>query len=183
MNTAASMLQPAIEGAGATRAAMINEEIAAIEAKGRDESWDVTAKPEMGKVIELPTFRPLEFRPSEFFAAVQEWEGVVTSVGEDGFEADLWDMSSPSDEPSERAEIAYADIDPQDIGRVKVGAIFRWLIGHSRTRSGETSRKWVVYFRARNVQSRRPSAFEAVSLPVALKDAVKRSLSEPLSRP
>lgn len=115
-------------------------------------------------VFQLPKFEELKYKPSEFFAAVQEWEGVVTEIGESYFCADLIDLSAGAEEVTEKAEISFSDIDPADVDRVREGALFRWLIGHSRTRSGSFSRKWVIYFR-RAAQRGPDTELEAVKLP------------------
>ena len=117
-------------------------------------------------VFELPVFTPIQSRPNEFFAAVQEWEGVVTKVCKGLFFADLVDLSSNESEVSEKAEISFDDIDPADLERVCEGAIFRWSIGHSRTRGGEFSRKWRIYFRkAIPSTERSASTLENITLP------------------
>jgi len=122
-----------------------------------------------GEIVEMPQFRQIESRPNEFFAAIQEWEGVVTGVYADFFTANLYDMKGPADEISELAEISYDDIDPADRHKVQEGAIFRWLIGHSRTRSDTFSRKWMIYFRR---AARRPISDPVIELPPQLRHMI-----------
>ena len=99
------------------------------------------------RVVSLPEFKPLQFRPTEFFAAIQEWEGVIREIRDETIFADLYDVAALSDAPTQLAEISFSDIDENDRQKVKPGAIFRWLVGRSRTRAGSTSGKWVIYFR------------------------------------
>jgi hypothetical protein len=120
-------------------------------------------------VVQLPAFRQLTHRPSEFFAAIQEWEGAVTAVFDDHFAANLYDVAGKNQEMTEIADISFDDIDPADRGRVTEGAIFRWLIGHSRTRSGQFSRKWVIYFRRALSKPPEASVFSRIAIPENLK--------------
>jgi hypothetical protein len=130
-------------------------------------------RPAQSNVVSLPQFEPLTYRPSEFFAAVQEWEGTVTAVHEEFFTADLYDVQSGQKEPSELGIISYDDIDPEDRDRVVEGAIFRWLIGHSRTRSGKSSRKWVIYFRRVSKRASAPSSFDSVRIPPQFREPIQ----------
>lgn len=119
-------------------------------------------------VVDLPKFIPLNYPPTEFFAAIQEWEGVITGVEHDQFTADLIDITAGTHEVSEIAEISFEDIDPLDRHKVAEGAIFRWLIGHSRTRSGQSSRKWVIYFRENGSRRKVESPFSNLGLPARI---------------
>ena len=119
-------------------------------------------------VVDLPKFIPLNYPPTEFFAAIQEWEGVITGVEDTHFTADLFDITAGAIEISEIADISFEDIDPLDRDKVVEGAIFRWLIGHSRTRSGQSSRKWVIYFRENGSRKKVDSPFSNLEIPAEL---------------
>lgn len=132
---------------------------------------------ERGNVVDLPRFQPLEYRPTEFFAAIQEWEGAITGVYENHFTANLYDVTAKSDEVSELAEISFEDVDPADRSKVQEGAIFRWLIGHSRTRSGQSSRKWLIYFRRVPKRLAQRSPFVAIGIPEHLRNRLQPHVS------
>jgi len=138
------------------------------ETDGSDADPSDPLRPVPANVIDLPRFAPLIHRPTEFFAAIHEWEGVVTDVLDDYFNADLYDMALGTAEVTEVAQISFEDIDPQDRARVQRGAIFRWLIGRSRTRSGTSSRKWVIYFRRVPRSLDETSPFASLKLPMHL---------------
>lgn len=99
------------------------------------------------KVIELPRFEPLDAGSSEFFAAMQEWNGVVTAVEDDHFTADLVDRTAGADEIGETAEIPLDELSPRDRERLEEGVIFRWLVGYSKSRSGQISKRHMIYLR------------------------------------
>lgn len=124
------------------------------------------------KVVGLPEFKPLQFRPTEFFAAIQEWEGVVREIKDNTIFADLYDLASSADTPTQLAEISFSDIDEKDHLKAKPGAIFRWLVGRSRTRAGSTSGKWVIYFRP-PVRGRQ-SIYDTIHVPDIFADSDER---------
>src|SRR4051794_37736679 len=70
----------------------LKDSLGANDAAPPSESWFVHRDIEASNVIDLPKFKPLVHRPTEFFAAIQEWEGTVTSVEKDYFTADLYDL-------------------------------------------------------------------------------------------
>lgn len=103
---------------------------------------------DISNVISLPVFQSVEGRPSEFFAALQEWNGVVTSIEKDHFTADLVDVSNGSRLVEEVAEIPLDEISPADRAALREGMIFRWLVGWSKTRGGTFSKKHQIYLRS-----------------------------------
>jgi hypothetical protein len=78
------------------------------------------------------------------FVLKQQWQGVVTSVGDDAFTVDLKDLTDP-DSPEETAELLREDVDPQDLALLEPGAIFYWSIGYEDTRRGR-ERKSIIRF-------------------------------------
>lgn len=68
-------------------------------------------------------------------AVVQQWEGIVMSVGDDDFTARLYDITDPTN-PVEEADFLVEDLNPYNLPLLKEGAIFRWIIGY---RGGKTS--------------------------------------------
>jgi hypothetical protein len=101
---------------------------------------------ELLKVIKMPRIVNLGQR-CESFAAVQEWEGVVTEIHPDVFMADLVDITAQALEANELAEILIKDIQEQDRHLFRVGAIFRWVVGYHRTASGTKTRGSRIHFR------------------------------------
>ena len=98
-------------------------------------------------IIKLPTFRPLENRPTESFAAMQEWEGYVDKIGDESFIAVLKDLSSAAVTETEIAEFDFSELSAEERQRLCPGQIFRWLVGYARTPGGTREGKTVFYFR------------------------------------
>lgn len=79
---------------------------------------------------------------------LQTWEGVVTDIDqqEGVFVARLYDLSGPSSSVKE-AELYIEDVSQNDCDLLKVGGIFRWLIGYRRHSSGQKERVSAIVFR------------------------------------
>ena len=92
------------------------------------------------KVIDLPQFKKFPGPTSESFAAMQEWEGVVTAVEGDVIYANLVNITSNHEHSNDTAEIPLSEITDIDRDRVVKGAIFRWVIGFTRKQSGQKIR-------------------------------------------
>src|SRR5262249_4531593 len=90
---------------------------------------------------------PIEGRPNESLAALQEWEGVVVDVCDGAFRAELIDIAKGQPSPEELAEISVTEVSPDDRNRVVPGALFRWVIGYTRKASGRVERSALIYFR------------------------------------
>ena len=99
------------------------------------------------KVIALPRYEPLPGRPNQSFAALQEWEGVVTAVIDDLIHANLVDITAGDAVTDEVAEIPLSEVSQPDRSRVVPGAIFRWVIGYLRMASGTQINGSIIYFR------------------------------------
>lgn len=98
------------------------------------------------KVISLPVFRSIGMS-GESFGAMQEWEGIVTEIESDVFRAELIDLTAGEVEPNEFAEIPIADVQSEDMQRLKVGATFRWLVGYAKSATGTKTRGVRIHFR------------------------------------
>ena len=72
--------------------------------------------------------------PARRFQVLQQWEGLVTRISGDWFEADLRDLMNASN-PMEVAEFPFAAISPDDKPLISPGCVFYWVIGYE-TRSG-----------------------------------------------
>ena len=81
------------------------------------------------------------------FSALQEWEGYVEEIGEDEFVAMLADLTAHQPYESEEAVIPLSEISDQDRSRIKVGSIFRWVIGYESSVGGTRRRVSQIVFR------------------------------------
>jgi hypothetical protein len=86
-----------------------------------------------------------EKRPS--FIALQEWEGVVTSVREEAFTARIVDLTHPTGCPDEEAEFPMSELSDDDFGLVTPGAFFRWSVGITKTPGGSKKPTSLIVFR------------------------------------
>ncbi|TCM27782.1 hypothetical protein [Novosphingobium sp. ST904] len=77
---------------------------------------------------------------------LQEWEGYVSSITPDSFEAILADLTDRS-RGQERAVIPLSLLDGDEIEHLKLGAIFRMVIGLAITENGNRINDHVIYFR------------------------------------
>ena len=71
----------------------------------------------------------------------QEWEGYVVDIGASEFVARLVDLTAGSSHEEEEAIIALAQVSDHDAARLRLGSIFRWMIGYAA--SAVESEKWV----------------------------------------
>ena len=74
-------------------------------------------------------------------AVVQEWEGYVLEVVGDEFVARLVDITAGSSHEEEEAIIPLAEISDGDAAALRVGGIFRWVIGYKCSPPG--TMEWV----------------------------------------
>jgi hypothetical protein len=70
------------------------------------------------------------------FRTLQQWEGVVTQVREDVFEAELRDLNHPSS-PPEFVELSLDEISAPDKPLLRNGSVFYWIIGHETRTAGQ----------------------------------------------
>lgn len=96
-------------------------------------------------VIDIPKAFQAKIVAGRSVNTLQEWEGLVQTVSSEHFTARLRDLTSPS-HPEEIAEIAFDGIDPNDVDRVKVGAVFHLIVGYTR-RNGSQRLETFTYFR------------------------------------
>jgi hypothetical protein len=98
--------------------------------------------PDAAVVVAIPEHRLFVER----FIAVQRWEGVVTTVAEYSFIAELRDLKNPA-EPIEEAEILRAELSPDDVPLLTPGAVFYWSIGYQDSRFGQRTKQSAIRFR------------------------------------
>ena len=98
------------------------------------------------RIIGLP---PVPARPAlrASFHALQEWEGYVADVGETEFVARLVDLTARGSHEEEEAVIPRAELSDGDNARMRVGSIFRWVIGYERSPAGTKKRVSQIVFR------------------------------------
>ena len=79
----------------------------------------VNAPPKLSSLVSAATFH-----------ALQEWEGHVLEINEDEFVAALVDLTAGSSDEGEEAIIPLTEIADDDAAALRVGGIFRWVIGY-----------------------------------------------------
>ena len=83
----------------------------------------------------------MRIEPDTTLQAVQEWEGYVVDIGASEFVARLVDLTAGSSHEEEEAIIPLAQVSDHDAARLRLGSIFRWVIGYET--SAVESVKWV----------------------------------------
>ncbi len=94
--------------------------------------------PRNGGVDILPPL--VEPVPTASLHALQEWEGYVTDIGNDEFEARLLDLTAGDSVAREDAVIPLDDVSAEDRLNMEPGSIFRWVIGYERSVGGARRR-------------------------------------------
>ena len=74
--------------------------------------------------------------PSPTLHPTQEWEGLVTGIHDDGFEARLLDLTAGDPVDREVATIPFDAVGAEDRSLLRVGSIFRWVIGCEKSIDG-----------------------------------------------
>lgn len=62
--------------------------------------------------------------------ALQEWEGYVIEIREDEFVSRLLDITAGAKREEEEATIPFDQISHEDKESMRLGSIFRWVIGY-----------------------------------------------------
>ena len=116
-----------------------------VRATPDDDTGHTQAAERYDIVLDLPP-RPRQV-PSATFHALQEWEGYVLSIGKEEFEARLIDITARATYEGEEATIPLPELSDRDTKKLRVGAIFRWVIGYERTAGGSRRRVSQIVFR------------------------------------
>ncbi len=104
--------------------------------------------PVVGAIIDFPDPAQISWTvPQVSFHLLQEWEGYVTEIGEDDFTVRLLDLTAGSSYEEEEAVIPLSEISEDDLKRMRLGSIFRWVIGYERSASGNKQRVSRIVFR------------------------------------
>ena len=77
---------------------------------------------------------------------LQEWEGWVVEIREDNFVGRLVDVTAGSTHEEEEAEIPLAQISDRASTQLRLGSVFRWMVGYERSVSGAKNRVSKIEF-------------------------------------
>ena len=84
--------------------------------------------------------------PSSSLYPTQEWEGKVTEIRDDEFDARLIDVTAGDEVDREVATIPLEEVGTEDRTLMRVGSIFRWVIGYERSVAGTRRRVSQIVF-------------------------------------
>ena len=85
--------------------------------------------------------------PMTTLHAQQEWEGYVIEIGETEFVARLLDLTAGASVEEEEAIIPMEEISDDDRGEMRLGSVFRWVIGDECSPAGTRRRVSRIVFR------------------------------------
>lgn len=85
--------------------------------------------------------------PTATLHALQEWEGYVLEIDNTDFTARLVDLTAGASHEEEEAVIPLMEISDDDLKKMQVGSIFRWVIGYLHSPSGTKRRVSEFVFR------------------------------------
>lgn len=78
---------------------------------------------------------------------LMEWEGSVEKIDQNGFTARLTNVLTGEELPTEEAVFSLSELNDVNRENLKIGAIFRWIIGLQRLPNGNRQRVSELYFR------------------------------------
>lgn len=104
------------------------------------------AENRMVDIVDMPVFRHCS-APTATLHPLQEWEGYVTEINNNGFAARLLDLTSGASFEEEEADIPLEEVSETDAEKIQVGSIFRWVIGYERSSVGTKKRISQIVFR------------------------------------
>lgn len=78
---------------------------------------------------------------------VQEWDGYVIEIRRHEFVARLLDITADAKREEEEATISFDEISSKDRETMRLGSIFRWVIGYEHTVGGVERRVSHIVFR------------------------------------
>ena len=100
----------------------------------------------LAQVVSLPP--PYRHRaPAATLHPVQEWEGYVVDINDTHFTARLVDLTDGLVLEEEEAIIPLTELSDNDVGKMRDGSIFRWVIGYERSSGGTKKRVSQIVFR------------------------------------
>ena len=86
-------------------------------------------------------------RPVPSFHPLQEWEGHVIDISEARFTARLHDLTAGGQIDDEEADIPMSELSQADAAKMKVGSVFRWVIGYEIAADQPKKRVSQIVFR------------------------------------
>lgn len=104
--------------------------------KGRSASNEEVPHIPVKRILKRPALIPL-----------QEWEGHVVSLSNEGFTARLVDITAEQQLATEEADFAIEEVSDSDLDLLREGALFRWAIGYETAPSGSKKRVSQLVFR------------------------------------
>ena len=108
-----------------------------------DRDQDVEDLREVTNVVPLGRYRA----PVAMLHPLQEWEGYVVEMTDAQFTARLLDVTAHATFEEEEADIPYDEIADVDRPKIRLGSIFRWVIGYERSAVGTKKRVSQIVFR------------------------------------
>ena len=97
--------------------------------------------------IPLPLASPKIKKPEYAQEILQDWEGVVETIGNENFTARLRNLTNNEPYPSEAAELPIEDISADDLELLRVGAVFYLTVGRLIWFNGRQERFGRIVFR------------------------------------
>lgn len=97
--------------------------------------------------ILVPSDAPKINKPKHKSVVLQDWEGVVETVGDESFTARLRDLTINERDPSEIAEFPVEDVSDDDRELLDVGAVFYVTVGRLIRSNGRQERFGRIVFR------------------------------------
>jgi len=140
-----SFLRPRTGYRGARREPLVPNTAASSWALGDDHKMPVSAEVPTNSMVEIDTGRLA--RDVISFIPIQEWEGCVTKIDGESFSARLLDVTLGETFENDAIELSHSDINPEDIERVKLGAIFRFTVGYQVAPKRPRLRGYQIFFR------------------------------------
>ena len=77
---------------------------------------------------------------------LQEWEGYVVAMDDEAFVARLVDLTACATYAGEEAVIPFSEVSAEDAARMRIGSIFRWVIGYAPSPDGTRNRVSQIVF-------------------------------------
>lgn len=116
-----------------------------IQRAGRPSTVSRSPDQRRAEIASMPLVPP-SFRAMPSLHALQEWEGYVVEIRDDDFTARLVDLTGGADYEDEEADIPLCEVSAADAEKIRVGSIFRWVIGYERA-AGPVRRVSQIVFR------------------------------------
>ena len=111
-------------------------------------------RPSVAPVLIWPKASAQRPRTTTFHAR-QEWEGYVVAIDETKFTARLVDLTAEASYEEEEAEIPLEEVSEADAERMRIGSLFRWVVGIRRSATGQKERVSLIVFRDLPAMSRK----------------------------